>query len=352
MQLFLITASVGMALIALIASLIPSNHRVRHTKAMPIAGGVGAVGALLIALFANDNDAGLVLAALFLLISGILNIEYLTWHIDSDFLQDFFVVRSMLHKRTVMKSDVSGYTDRRNGGVLHLNNGRRVAANSVIGLENLIEDIESYQAERQNLKLYSLPDVPERLFRGYLKNPTDFIILFILLFCVFASCVFAPFWMMSADINLKDTDCVWVERPGADATLTEDGTVLFPGDDGSAYVCRFLRNVFDESQINAVIQKVNHTETVQLAIPAAGSDDQAASGRYSVREIICSNETLVSFEQTADGIKGEAWKISRVMLILLGIYFVFVCCFCIFVSNTPRYYKIVRLFVKKEYMNY
>ena len=346
MRLFLIFASAGAALIALLAALLPSKHCVRHTKAMPIAGGLGAAGALLIALFAKDDRAGLGFSTFFLLVSGILSTVYLTWHIDSAFQQDFFVVRSMLRKRTIMKSDVSGYTYRRNGGVLHLRNGRRIAADSVVGMENLIEDIESYQAGRQDLRSCSLPEIPERLFRGHLKNPTDFILLFAVLFCVFAACAFAPFLVMCADVDLKAAACVWVERPGADAILSEDGAVLFPGDDGAAYLCRFLRYVFDENQINDLIERIHHAETVQLAIPAA-----EAPGRYSVREIMCENKTIVSFEQTAAGIKGEAWKISRIMLILLGIYLVFVCCFCIFVSNLPRFYRIVRLIVKEEYLN-
>ena len=353
MRLFLILASAGLALISLIAALVPSNHCVRHTKAMPIAGGIGAAGALLAALFVKTNEnAGLVLSGLFLLVSAVLNTEYLTWHIDSDFLQAFFVVHSMLRKRTIAKCDVVGFTERRNGGVLHLTDGRRVAADSVVGLEDLVEDIESYQAELQGLQIHCLPDVPERLFRGYLKNPNDFVFLFVLLFCIFAACVFAPFWMMRASINLKDSDCVWVEIQSPSDAFSENGNVLIPKDEDSAYVCRNLRQVYDENKLNSVTRRINRSKIVGLAIPAEELDERTASRTYySVRAILCDDEMIVSFEQTSAGIKGEAQKISRVMLSLLGIYMIFVCCFCIFVSNTPRFYTIVRLFVKEEWIN-
>lgn len=350
-----ISASSLLAVTSVVPFFLPSQKTVRHTKGLLFAGDLNLFLSVAFSWIFGLNKAGEVALWLVFLINGIwLVSEYLFWGIYDNPEQDYLTVQTIFGKKVILKKDITGVTERKFGGVLHLRNGRRIIADSVVYWDDLVAEIEGFLAEQNQNRFYVLPDIPERLFHGNLKNPWDFILLFFLLFILFTFMGCLPTMFFSRRIHLTATDCTALEFKSPAVSITDDGNIsVFDTAEPMEYLCRNIKYIAQNEDISDIVAKMNRADQLTIAIPKVDLADRSPSMKYrEIREICVNGETLISYQQTSAAQKEELSHIMIIPTCFLLLYAVYVLAFCYVVTNAQRFPRLVRVFfVKGDWLN-
>ena len=331
---------------------LPSKRLVRHTKMLTFTGCLCQLASTAIAMISGLlNTASIVLWGGFFILGAFLTLEFLVWKIDTDSSQDVFVVRTLFRTRRIRKDAVVGITPRKHGGVLYLENGSRILADSVVGFEELVDELESYLAEMHHQEYYFLKGIPDRLFRGHLQNPDDLILAFVILFLFLAvACLFPLFESSRSE---APEDCGMLRLSPSKISVNERGTVTVEDPSwAGGYVCRNLKQIMESEDIAALIQKMTDAGELLVAVPEDElADDWDEQAYRRICAIQADGTELLSCEQSHKASQGEYNSILYVLLGIMLIYLVYVALFCYFVSNAEKYPRIVRwLFVKEDWL--
>ena len=137
-------------------------------------------------LFTVFSKAALALVLLFLLCGSILLYVYCRWRVV--FGNGQFEIRPCFgHKRACTMDEVCGITKGTSSTTLHLRKGVLRLDGFVRNRESFIDETEQYYCNVLQ-KGIALPDVPNKLFHGFVQNPWSFVALFLFLDLFFLAC--------------------------------------------------------------------------------------------------------------------------------------------------------------------
>lgn len=327
-----------------------SSHVViRYTRSMPVAAALGFLAAGLIIAFDDISFISWVLAAIFFSVSAFLFLKFCTWRVEDTLENGTMQVCTLFRRHVISVEQIIGVTERSHGGILYLDNGRKIRIDgATVGWGQFLDEIEQYNRYILHRGL-AIPPVPEKLFNGYLQNPTEFITCFVLLGVFFTIAVFVPYFMCRPSLSLQKDDCIVVTIEHFSAELDGNSFILSTQDDVS-YRCRNMNYYSDENDRAAMMRRLDDATECTMLIPTQEWNTKNERLFVNIRELTIHDSVLVSFVDGKCAVWGDIWPPTIVCVICWTLYLCFVTLFCYFVSRAPRYPKIVACLVKERYL--
>lgn len=345
--------SVAFGVLCIVGAIILHRKEflVYHTRALPICGGLCFFFAGGVFFAARLLPSWLLICAFGLAALGmILFLEFWIWKIDYSAESDAFFLRTLFRRCWISYDEVTGITERPHGGLLYTKSHGKISADTVVGWDEFICEVERiYQTTSGGS--FALPDVQEKLFHGYLRNPREFLAVFFLVGIIFLGATALPYAIFYSSLHTESSDCGQVQVQHF-SVAQEDGSIDISDNAASrTYCCRNLNKILGEEEITALTEQISAKHTLTLLVPLEELADTDSNRKYwNVWEIRSGDETLFSIELAVAAERAEVKTITLVFSIIFLCYLAFVIFFCIVVSNAPKHPILVRLLVKEEYL--
>lgn len=331
------------------------EYTLRYSKVLVIVAFLSTVFSCFISIYflaTSDSRASLAISTPFLLCSAMLLYAFCRWRVR--YGVDIIEVRPLFgRKRRYAMADVQGLTEGKSSTTLHLKNGKLRLDGLVRNRQDLIEEAEYYYRHTLQ-KGFALPDIPERLFHGYVQNPWSFIGIFLFVdACVLAG-MFLLVCLFGTDARVESADLCAVTLENYTVNWNEDSLQLSTEDLRQPYYCNDVEDLLPEEQFSA-LEKALQEQAPLIVLVKKENYEDAKQDRCNFLRIraleTTGGETLISRENVASSLWAEARcsaiGVGSSLLLFLG----FEGWFCYIVNHAPKYPRLFRLLVKESWRN-
>lgn len=353
--LLFLSGAQAVACVLLLALRKPQSRVLRYTKTIVVVALISNLTACLICaycLFTVPSGIALALALVFLLCGSLLLYVYCRWRVAYGNGQ--FEVRPCVgHKRVYSMGEVCGVTEGASATTLHLQNGKLRLDRFVRNREDFIEETEWYYRSVLH-KGYALPDVPDKLFHGYVKNPWSFVVLFLFLNLFFLGCVVASLCLTFAEMYPMPDELASVVLTDYSVQWEDDSLQLLSPELRQPYYLNHVKGALPEARYSALCSVLSQTEPLVVFVERENYEDakQNDCNYLKIKGLNSQNgKALVSQEEVANSV----WLGARTGLIavtvILFLVFAFEGVFFHVINHAPQYPRLFRLLVKEEWRN-
>lgn len=323
---------------------------VYHTLAFPVAALLAAAAGCLICIVGRTSRIALILALVFLVIAAWLLLVFRFWWIE--YTGDSFTVHRLLRRRkTFSMWNIVGITESPGMTVIHLQGKKKVRIDAARGARQLVDAIEVHYRTVQK-KGFALPDIPEKLFNGYLANPRDFLlafgfVLFVEFSLVTGACVF-----LLKGVNMPD-ETFELAVNEFHTTIDDDMLYIQSPESQKQFVCPSFQRVLREKGQTA---EDFLTEMAQQSVVTITGDEKRLQRTQTVFLTIYGltgndGKTILQYEDIKAGLLQNLlpWFYTAGGIVLYTVLFIAFICYV--VAHAPRFPRLVRLLIKEEWLN-
>lgn len=332
----------------------PQKNVLRYSKLLVVIAlicvlSAGAIGAY--CLCTAFSWAALILDIVFSLVGGWLLLAYCRWRVT--YGDGRFEVRPCLgRRRTYSMADIYGLTEGPSMTTLHLRNGKLRLDNLVRGREDFIEEAEHYY-RRVLRKGHALPDIPDELFHGNVREPWSFIVIFLLVDLFMLGCIVFSVVLMHREMHPTDAA---VSVALSDYTVQWQDDTLYLNTDGlrQPYYVSHVADILSAEQYSALCGDLSQGVPLRVAVgqenyKKAAEDD---CNYIEIRELRRSDgQLLISEEAVIKSIRLDTWPALLFPLCILLLTLCFEGFFCYIVNRARKYPRLFRLLVKEGWRN-
>ena len=231
--------------------------------------------------------------------------------------------------------NIVGITESPGMTVIHLQGKKKIRIDAARGAGQLVDAIEVHYRTVQK-KGFALPDIPEKLFNGYLANPRDFLlafgfVLFVEFSLVTGACVF-----LLKGVNMPDE--TFELAVNEFHTTIDDDMLYIQSPESQKQFVDFLTEMAQQSVVTITgdEKRLQRTQTVFLTIYGLTGND---------------GKTILQYEDIKAGLLQNLlpWFYTAGGIVLYTVLFIAFICYV--VAHAPRFPRLVRLLIKEEWLN-
>lgn len=325
---------------------------VRHSYALPVTALLAASSSCVICFLSQGSLVAALLSVAFLVAGTVLLLAFLFWKIC--YTEETFEVHSFLKRKKVYTMcDVIGITEGKSTTWLHLQNGKKIPIDAK-NAGDFIDAVETHYRTVQK-KGAALPDIPARLFHGYIQNPGQFVFIFCLVLAFELCTLVALVLYSSVALKLPD-DLIELRFAEFSATLDSDTLEIQTGELEQPFVCISFRRVLSMKGQTAEAFLNELSQQKEITVSASNKMLQKAyADNCKVLKIYQLNgdngDFLLQHQEISAGTRANYTNIIFTSAALFVLTLLFVFFFGYVVSNAPQYPRLVRLLVKEDWLN-
>ncbi|MGN0455499.1 MAG: DUF6560 family protein [Acutalibacteraceae bacterium] len=299
----------------------------------------------ILAFALDGNPAVLILDALALL-CFVLVIAWKNCYITYDetgFTQKMFIG----HKRYFTYDQITSCNGNfRNGDVNIYADGKRVFVDeNAIGRGRFFELVRKKYRSYHNGK--SIPVSKSRLdlFNGHIKNPGEFLFVYLLLFVIMIGLhIFIISGIFGVSLSEENTEQHILTFTGCEAD--GDDLQLFPSDGGDCYVINSYKEYVKD--IDAL--KLNCDGKSEFVARTIRVTPKKQSPYYRVCKLSSGDRTYYNFDDANHFAKTNKFYIALLLLAIIMLWIAFVVISIIAGRNPKKHPRLVRMMFKKSYI--
>ena len=303
-------------------------------------------------LFTVFSKVALVLVLLFLLCGSILLYVYCRWRVAYGNGQ-FEIRPCFRRKRVYTMGEICGISKGTSSTILHLQKGKLRLDGFVRNRESFIDETEQYYCNVLQ-KGVALPDVPDKLFHGYLQNPQSFVVLFLFLDLFFLACIAVSLHITLLEMHPSSDILIPMVLTDYSVQWEDDSLHILSPEMRQPYYLNHVKTALSDARYSSLCYALSKTDPLVVYVEQDNYED-AKQNDCSYLKIKAMHsqdgQQLVSLEEAAN----SAWIESRTGLILLStillLALAFECLFFYVVNRAPQYPRLFRLLVKENWRN-
>ena len=259
--------------------------------------------------------------------------------------------RLLRRRKTFSMWNIVGITESPGMTVIHLQGKKKIRIDAARGAGQLVDAIEVHYRTVQK-KGFALPDIPEKLFNGYLANPRDFLlafgfVLFVEFSLVTGACVF-----LLKGVNMPD-ETFELAVNEFHTTIDDDMLYIQSPESQKQFVCPSFQRVLREKGQTA---EDFLTEMAQQSVVTITGDEKRLQRTQTVFLTIYGltgndGKTILQYEDIKAGLLQNLlpWFYTAGGIVLYTVLFIAFICYV--VAHAPRFPRLVRLLIKEEWLN-
>lgn len=324
------------------------KHTLHYSKALAIAALICTVPACFISAYclaAAVSGIALTIGIVFLLCGSVLLYPFCRWRLR--YGKDSFEVRPCFGRRRMYAmSEICGITAGTSSTTLHLQSRK-------LRLDSLVKNREDFieAAYRQG---FALPQVPEKLFHGYVRNPWSFLGVFLMLDLLILAGMVLLLRLNAAEAHIGENELLSVTLTDYTAHWEEGTLELHTTELRQPYYMNEVETVLPEARF-AALQKALEESTPLTVYVERDNYEGAKQNSCNFLKIKAmgnaKGELLISQEDIAAVLRADMYHTVFFMGMILLLFLVFEGWFCYIVSHAPKYPRQFRLLVKEEWRN-
>ena len=188
----------------------------------------------------------------------------------------------------------------------------------------------------------------DKIFKGNIRNPLEFIIIFAFLGLFFLAFCFLPSLIMSENIRLQEKDCEWIELSNGSAYQKDNHIAVYCNEEEEYFLCRNVTYILDQKEITRTISDINKATEICILVPKKQLLNHGDRNFMDIRALTVNKKLLISMDDTSQMLRIEVKKITTIPTIIFILYCLFVCFFCYIARNADRYPRVLTILVKRN----
>ena len=249
--------------------------------------------------------------------------------------------------------DVVGITESPGTTVIHLQGKKKVRIDAARGARQFVDAIGVHYRTVQK-KGFALPDIPEKLFNGYLANPRDFLLAFgFVQFVLLSFLAVTCFIVFKPDMPKETFELSFTEFR---VTIEDDELYIQKPGDKVRFVCTSYQRVLQEEGLSTddFLAEIEQQSAITILVDKAGLEKVRAgeSSQLKIYQLGGDNgKILLHYESTR---KGRQQSLIPGIWGMIGINLLeaaFMAFICYVVAHAPYFPRLVRLLIKEEWLN-
>ncbi len=251
--------------------------------------------------------------------------------------------------KTYLFTEITGFTKGK-GLTVHMGSKKIRIDELSVGLEDFSKTARKAFRKANNGTTVYLPEIPHKLFRDHIENPEEFLIVYAI---VFALLLFALFLFRSTADAPSYRDLHEISLEVSSYAYSETGDILMYTENGEAYTICYMREVLAE--LDPLLNALEAQTPLRVRISNDPQGVQSGELTGAIMELETdSGDLLLSYQDAAPVWEAHsrqtAKELSCFVYGLMLLWAVYVAVSCYVMTHADRYPRLVRLFVKQNYL--
>ena len=346
----LLIFSLLQAVVCLLLLIFRKAHKntLRYSKILVIAALLCTAPACFISVYclaAVGSGLALTIDIVFLLCGNALLYPFCRWRLC--YGKDSFEVRPCFgRERRYAMSEICGITSGTSSMTLHLKNG-------TLRLDSLVKNREDFirVAYRRS---FALPQVPEKLFHGYVRNPWSFLGVFLMLDLLILAGMVLLLCLNAAEAHIGENELLSVTLTDYTVHWEEDTLELHTAELRQPYYMNTVEAFLPEARFAALQKALEESTPLTVFVERDNYEDakQDTCNFLKIKAMeTAKGALLISQEDIAAVLRADMYHTVFFMGAILLLFLAFEGWFCYIASHAPQYPRQFRLLVKEEWRN-
>lgn len=331
------------------------QNELRFSKAMLVFSQICAAAAIAIGIYCLGHALSviaLVLDLVFSLLGCVFLFVYCRWRVNYGDGQ-FFVRPCFKHKRVHLMNEVCGITEGVSTTTLHLQNGNLRLNKLVVQREGFLEEVEWYYRSVLH-RGYALPDVQNKLFKNYVKDPVSFIVAFLLVDLFLIGANVLSICLVKAEMNPQEDALTTVML--SDYTVQWKNNALYVSVPTlrQPFYLNEVRKALPENRYSKLCDVLSQNAPILILVEKENYANAAQNNCNYIKIKAINNENGTPIVLKED-VSKSVWLNFRFGVALLPTILFLILCFegffCFVISRAPKYPRLFCLLVKENWRN-